>query len=73
MSPNREWFDTYRSVDCGNVLMGNDASCKVIGIGTIKIRMLDGVVRTLGDVRHVPELRKIFNFVGNFRLQWLWM
>lgn len=56
--PNREWFDPYKSVDCGNVLMGNDVLCKVIGIGTIKIRMFDGIMRTLGDVRHVPELRK---------------
>jgi hypothetical protein len=58
VTPNREWFDTYRSVNCGNVRMGNDASCEVIGIGTIKIRMFDGVVRTLSEVRHVPDLRK---------------
>ena len=25
--------------------MGNDAACKAIGIGTIKIKMFDGVVR----------------------------
>jgi hypothetical protein len=38
--------------------MGNNASCKVIGIGTIKIKMFDNVVRTLGEVRHVPEMKK---------------
>ena len=38
LSPNREWFDTYRSVNCGSVTMGNDASCRVIGIGTIKLK-----------------------------------
>ncbi|GFY85485.1 hypothetical protein Acr_04g0002230 [Actinidia rufa] len=58
MSPNREWFDTYRSVNYGSIIMGNDASCRVIGIGTIKIKMCDGVVRILCDVRHNPELRK---------------
>uniref|UniRef100_A0A2N9HUM1 Integrase catalytic domain-containing protein n=1 Tax=Fagus sylvatica TaxID=28930 RepID=A0A2N9HUM1_FAGSY len=52
------WFDTYRSVNCGSIRMGNDASCKVIGIGTIKIKMFDNVVRTLGEVRHVPEMKK---------------
>lgn len=57
MSPNREWFDTYMSVNCGTVLMGNDATCNVIGIGTMKIKMFDGVVRTLGDFRYVPGLR----------------
>ena len=65
MTLNREWFDTYMSVNCGNVLTGNDASCKVIGIGTIKIRMFDGVVRTLGEVRHVPDLRKNLISLGN--------
>ena len=34
---HRDWFDTYKSVNCGSVLMGNDATCKVVGIGTIKI------------------------------------
>ena len=44
--------------------MGNDASCKVAGIGNIIIKMFDGVVRTLCDVRHVPDLRKNLIFLG---------
>jgi hypothetical protein len=58
VTPHRSWFDTYRLVNCSFVRMGNDASCKVIGIGTIKIKMFDNVVRTLGEVRHVPEMKK---------------
>ena len=50
VTPHRDWFDTYKSVNCGFVLMGNDATCKVIGIGTIKIKMFNNVVRTLGVV-----------------------
>ncbi|KAK3009920.1 hypothetical protein RJ639_011490 [Escallonia herrerae] len=42
----------------GTVLMGNDAVCEVMRIGTIKIKMFDGIVRTLGDVRYIPELKK---------------
>ena len=38
--------------------MNNNVSCKVTRIGNIKIKMFDGVVRTLCDVRHVPDLRK---------------
>ena len=38
--------------------MGNNVSCKVVGIGTVRIRIFDGVVRTLGDVRHVPDLKR---------------
>ena len=38
--------------------MGNDATCSIIGIGTMKIKIFDGVVRVLSNVRHVPDLRK---------------
>ena len=58
MTPNRDWFNTYRLVNSGYVLMGNNTSCKVVGIRNIRIKMFDGVVRTLCDVRHVPDLRK---------------
>ena len=58
MCPNRDWFSTYESVSKGVILMGNNASCKIVGVETIKIRMFDGIVRTLGDVRHVPDLKK---------------
>ncbi|KAK3010846.1 hypothetical protein RJ639_011525 [Escallonia herrerae] len=58
MCPNRNWFVTYRSFDGGKVLMRNNVTCKVVGIGSIQIRMHDGIVRTLTDVRHVLELRK---------------
>ena len=58
VTAHRSWFDAYKSVNCGSVRMGNVASCKVIGIGTIKIKMFDNVVRTLGEVKHVPEMKK---------------
>ena len=32
MTPNRDWFSTYKPVHKGGVLMGNNASCKVAGI-----------------------------------------
>ena len=31
----------------------NNNSCKVVGVGTIKIKMIDAVVSTLLDVRHL--------------------
>ncbi|KAG8472856.1 hypothetical protein CXB51_034830 [Gossypium anomalum] len=51
MSPNRDWFTTYKTVSEGVVLLGNNASCKITGVGTIKVKMFDGVVRTLSDVQ----------------------
>ncbi|KAK2973983.1 hypothetical protein RJ640_013544 [Escallonia rubra] len=56
--PHKEWFDCLTSCNGGMVLMGNDAVCKVMGIGNIKIKMFDRIVRTLGDVRYIPDLKK---------------
>ena len=58
MTPNKDWFNTYRLVNSSSILMGNDASCKVVGIRNIRVKMFDGVIRTLCDVRYVPNLRK---------------
>ena len=38
--------------------MGNDCSCKITGIGSIKIKIYNGTMITLTKVRHVPKLRK---------------
>ena len=37
---------TYEKNSSGNVLMGNNVSCKFIDIGFVQIRMHDGVVKT---------------------------
>lgn len=58
MTPHKNWFTTYQTADGGMVLLGNNTICKTVGIGTIRIRMHDGVVRTLTDVRHVLKLKK---------------
>ncbi|KAE8708241.1 hypothetical protein F3Y22_tig00110348pilonHSYRG00195 [Hibiscus syriacus] len=44
MSPNRDWFATYENVSTGDVFLGNNVSCNVVGIGTIKIKIFDGIV-----------------------------
>ena len=56
--PHKDWFSTYDPVDSTVVHMGNNAQCKVTGIGTVKIKTHDGVVRTLSNVRHVPDLKR---------------
>ena len=38
--------------------MENNAPCKVPGVGTIKIKILNRVLRALADVRHIPNLTK---------------
>jgi len=38
--------------------MGNDIVYKTVGIGNIRMRMFDGQVRILTNVRHIPDLKK---------------
>jgi len=57
MFSHRNWFIYYQSVDEGAVFMGNGIPCKIVGVGSIRIRMFDGIVRELTDVRYVPELK----------------
>ena len=58
MCPRKDWFTTYEPINSGSVLMGKDMACKIVGISTIKIRMHNDIVRTLTDVRHIPDLKK---------------
>ena len=57
MCPHRDWFHSYVR-ESGVVLMGNSDPCKIFGVGSIRIKMHDGVVRTLTNVRHVPDLKQ---------------
>ena len=44
-------FLDFEEFNSGAVYMGNDSTCKMIGIGSVQIRMFDGVVQKLNDVR----------------------
>jgi hypothetical protein len=57
MCSHRNWFFSYQFVVEGVVFMGNGIPCKTIGIGSIRIRMFNGIVMELTDVRYVPELK----------------
>ena len=70
MTPNRDWFSTYEPMHKGAVLLGNNASCKVAGIGTVRIKMFNGVVRTLGDVRYVPDLKRNLISLSTLDAKW---
>ncbi|XP_028101183.1 uncharacterized protein LOC114300520 [Camellia sinensis] len=56
--PNRDWFSNFEKLDSGTILMGNNTACKTIGIGSIQLKLDDGTVRALKEVRYVPELKK---------------
>lgn len=66
MTPIRDWFLKLELNNGGTVLLGNDEVCKVMGIGEVKIRMHDGVIKTLTNVRYVLDLRRNSISLGLF-------
>ena len=56
--PHKYWLYSYQTVNDGIIILGDNHSCKIVGVGSVKIKMFDGLIRTLTDVRHVPELKK---------------
>ncbi|GKF49264.1 retrovirus-related pol polyprotein from transposon TNT 1-94 [Tanacetum coccineum] len=58
MTPHQSWFSTYESFNGGKVYMGNYTICTVIRKGNIRVKILDGGVRTITGVRHVQDLKR---------------
>ena len=59
MCPNRNWFKIFNANEYDIVYMGNHNACKVQGIGDITLKLYDGKIRLLTNVRFVPDLKRI--------------
>ncbi|KAH9655442.1 hypothetical protein KPL70_022326 [Citrus sinensis] len=58
MCPYKNYLTEYHDLDGGKVMMGNNAMCKIIGIGNIRFKLHDGSIRELKQVRFVPDLKR---------------
>ena len=58
MNPHQDWILDYKETNGGQVILGNNKSCTVRGIGTVTILTPDGCERKLREVRYVPELKR---------------
>ncbi|KAH9662167.1 hypothetical protein KPL70_024758 [Citrus sinensis] len=58
LCPDKTLFYKYEVVDGGRVLMGNNNVCNIVGVGSVKIKMFDGTIRSLHEVRHAPRLKR---------------
>ncbi|GMI83155.1 hypothetical protein HRI_001984800 [Hibiscus trionum] len=65
ITPNNEWFSIYMSVNSGSIYLGDDRCCNIIGIGEVRIKMYDGIVRTLCDVKGALTVMKGKITAGN--------
>jgi hypothetical protein len=57
-TPYRKHFLDYVQGDFRQVHLGDDAPCKIVGMGRVKIKKSNGNQWLLEDVRHIPDLRK---------------
>lgn len=55
---NKDLFKTFIRTDGGKVLLGNNLACKVVGNGTISLRMSDSVIRDLRNIGYVSNLER---------------
>ncbi|KAL0286682.1 UNVERIFIED_CONTAM: Retrovirus-related Pol polyprotein from transposon TNT 1-94 [Sesamum angustifolium] len=55
---NKEWLSSYMSDNSGSVYLDDDRCCNIVGVCEVRIKMHDGTIRTLSDVRHIPDLKK---------------
>lgn len=64
--PNREWFSSFHDLDGGVVMLGDETTCRIQGIGSIRLKMHDGTVRVLKDIRYVLDMKKNVISFGAF-------
>ena len=64
MCPNRAWFSSFEKLDGYYTVMGDDHPCNIEGMGTVRIKMDDGIIRELKEVRYVPQLKRNLISVG---------
>lgn len=57
MSSNLEWFSDLKESD-GSVLLGDDHICEVKGMRNICLRMDDGSLKMLTEVRYIPSIKR---------------
>ena len=49
--PKRELFASFEELDGGLISMSDDHTCQLVDKGTVRIRMYDGTLRELKEVR----------------------
>jgi hypothetical protein len=71
MTPHREWFYKYERYDGGNVFLGDDLTTRIIGRVKVKFRLIDGRIRNLPSVLHIPVLARNFIYVRKMDDAWV--
>ena len=54
----REWFSSYKDCEGKMIALPNGKTIKVTGVGEITMKLHNGRIRKLAQVRYVPELNR---------------
>ncbi|KAM1552053.1 hypothetical protein FF1_044132 [Malus domestica] len=64
MTPHNDWFSSLKEFYGGVVFMGDDNPCTTKGIGTVRLKLHDDMVKKLTGVQYVSNLKKILISLG---------
>jgi hypothetical protein len=64
---HQEWFSDYSHVHNGDVIIGNESTQEISGIGSIQIKVHDGTFKTLTNVRYIPKMKRNLFSLGTFK------
>jgi hypothetical protein len=73
MTRHKEWFCEYERYDGGDVFLGDELTTKIIGQGKVKLNLMDGRIRTLPSVLHIPGLDRTLIYVTKMDNSWVKM
>ena len=55
---DKKYFHDYVQGDFGQVRLGDDKPCKIVGMFKVHVKQQNGNQWLLKEVRHVPDLKK---------------
>ena len=58
MCLKKEWFYNLEELELGLVIMGNDQTRDILGKGKINLKLHDGTVHFLNEVRYILDLKR---------------
>ncbi|KAL8159971.1 hypothetical protein V2J09_001508 [Rumex salicifolius] len=55
----REWFSSFEKTENASVVfMENNNPCQIMGVGSNRLKMFDGIVRELKNAGYIPSMKK---------------
>ena len=67
-TPHRKYFQYYVQGDFGQVYLGDDEPCQIVGMGKVKLKEKNGNHFLLKEVRHIPVMRRNLILIGHLEI-----